>query len=141
MVVEFFNRPAMLGWEVKKLGKSRVAKAKADTGIVRLWDAAGDGVHKLIQQPAMRNHQITRRFTFEQVLQCLTRTQEQFPIPFPIRADRVVGRGEIGVCEILPHLMRGQPGEFAVIPFQPERFELDHQAKFGGDDLRRFSRP
>ena len=83
VVIELFYRPAMLMRKIHQLGKSRVAKPEAGARIVRLRRHTQNCMHELIEQAAMRDDQISAGFALDEILQCLTGPQEEFPIPSP----------------------------------------------------------
>lgn len=66
MVINCLNLPAMLLGKVNESCKTGVGESKPSPGVICLWDDAQDGIHHLVQNPAMRYHQVTSSRSLEQ---------------------------------------------------------------------------
>jgi hypothetical protein len=140
VVVQFINRPAVMEREIMQLGERRILKAETRAGIIRLRDNAHNGVHDLIQQTAMRDDQIPRRLALQQLMQRLPRPQEQFPIPFPIRADGSYGVVKSGCEKFWRTSCAVNPANSPLSRSSQSGSNSKAQVERRGDDLRRFLR-
>src|SRR5687768_14616889 len=96
MVIERFNCPAMLMRLIEHARKRCIVESEAHSRRVGMWRNSNDGMHQLIQQPAMRDNQIAPGRSAQEAMQSLTSAQEQDPVAFAHATDCVIWSDKCG---------------------------------------------
>src|SRR5687767_14488119 len=96
MVIERFNCPAMLMRLIEHARKRCIVESEAHSGGVGMWRNSNDGMHQLIQQPAMRDNQIAPGRSAQEAMQSLASAQKEDPVAFPHTANCVIGGDKCG---------------------------------------------
>ena len=76
MVIEGFNRPAMLMRLIKHACKRGILESESHTRGICMWSNADNCMHQLIQQTSMRNNEIATSRSAQKTMQGLARAQE-----------------------------------------------------------------
>ena len=81
-IVQRVERPAMLMREIKDARERGILKTETHSRRIDMGSNANDRVHQLIEQPAVRNDQVTARRPMQEFMQSLAGPQEERPIAF-----------------------------------------------------------